>query len=600
MPEIIREKRTFAFEMRAEQDEQHGKFIAGRPIVFNQETDLGWYREEIMPGALDACDMRDVRLLVNHNTDMIPLARTRNNTPNSTMQLMPVPEGLDFRANLDTEKNTDASAAYSAVDRGDMSGMSFMFTVDADRWEDLETDHPKRFIERIGKIFEISICTFPAYEGTSVQAASEDSALESAKAALESARAAARAKAEEGKAPEGAEPAKPAFVRCDRAFKDMDSSELTARAAEIESIECPEAAEERAAIEAELEARKAAAARDAEQRKLAADDTNVKTVKDLKEEKKRMSYTVESAEYRSAFLKTLKRNALTEEEGKALEEVRASAYVMTTGDTTHDAAYLVPKQMLNEIWDLMEASNPILADIDMLHTGTAITFGVRKSISQGDAKVVSEATANDDEINEWGEVTLSGKDFSKSLEISYAMAAMSIDALEDFLVKEIADRMGAAIAKDVVTQILTDYDDDNNAVETASVGVTVFKDIAGTMAKLKNKRGNMVVYGSHDTIFNQLVGMVDDNGRPIFQYGANDGPAGYLIGAAVKEQDNITDGVLLIGYPKCFRYNMIQDIMVESDKDIKIHKYIYSGYARGEGKLVAPKAFATLTVQEQD
>ena len=42
---------------------------------------------------------------------------------------------------------------------------------------------------------------------------------------------------------------------------------------------------------------------------------------------------------------------------------------------------------------------------------------------------------------------------------------------------------------------------------------------------------------------------------------------------------------------------MIQDVMVETDKDIKAHKYIYSGYARGEGSLVDDKAFTQLTVK---
>ena len=118
--------------------------------------------------------------------------------------------------------------------------------------------------------------------------------------------------------------------------------------------------------------------------------------------------------------------------------------------------------------------------------------------------------------------------------------------------------------------------------------------------KLANGKGGVVVYGSHKTIFQQLVGMVDDNGRPVFQVNANEGPAGFLIGAPVKEQAGITDGMLLIGYPKTVVGNMVQDIMVEDARDIKKHVITYSGYARFECKLAAAKAFATLTVQEQD
>ena len=80
-----KEIRAFNFEVRAEENEAHGHFLSGRPIVFGQRTDLGWYDEVIEQGALDYTDLKDVRFLVNHNVDMIPLARSRNNTENSTL-----------------------------------------------------------------------------------------------------------------------------------------------------------------------------------------------------------------------------------------------------------------------------------------------------------------------------------------------------------------------------------------------------------------------------------------------------------------------------------------------------------------------------------
>ena len=190
-----REIRAFNFEVRAEEDEQHGHTLTGRPIVYGSKTDLGWYDEIIRDGALDGADLRDVRFLVNHNTDMIPLARSRNNTENSTMQMRVVAgEGMDIRVDLDTENNAEASSLYSAVSRGDISGMSFMFRVDADSWDDLESEHPTRTIEKISKVYEVSAVTFPAYEATSIQARGLADALESAKASLESVKAEKRAR----------------------------------------------------------------------------------------------------------------------------------------------------------------------------------------------------------------------------------------------------------------------------------------------------------------------------------------------------------------------------------------------------------------------
>lgn len=187
-----KEIRSFDFEVRAEQSEERGNFIEGRAIVYGQTTNLGWYDETIAPGALKDTDLRDVRLLVNHNTDMIPLARSRNNNANSTMQLVVDDEGMNIRANLDTENNVDAKALYSAAERGDISGMSFMFVVDSDSWDDLESDHPTRTITGIKRVLEVSAVTFPAYSQTSLEARGLAEALDSAKASLESAKAEAR------------------------------------------------------------------------------------------------------------------------------------------------------------------------------------------------------------------------------------------------------------------------------------------------------------------------------------------------------------------------------------------------------------------------
>lgn len=182
-----KEQRHFTFEVRAEKDEKHGNYLSGRPIVYNSRTDLGFFDEIIKAGALSETDLKDVRFLVNHNTDMIPLARSRNNNDNSTMQMSVDKNGMGIRVNLDTENNSEARALYSAVQRGDIDGMSFMFTIDSEEWAELESDHPTRTITKIGKVFEVSAVTFPAYADTELSARSK-STLESARNALESAK----------------------------------------------------------------------------------------------------------------------------------------------------------------------------------------------------------------------------------------------------------------------------------------------------------------------------------------------------------------------------------------------------------------------------
>lgn len=180
-------KRSYVFEIRAGEDEKHGTIITGRPIVYGSKTDLGYFAEIIERGALKNADLTDVRFLVNHDTSKIPLARSRKNNDNSTMQLSPDDDGLGIRVDLDVENNAEARALYSAVSRGDISGMSFMFGVDGEEWEDLDSDYPTRHIKSISTVVEVSAVTFPAYEATEINAR-DKSALDSARALLDSKR----------------------------------------------------------------------------------------------------------------------------------------------------------------------------------------------------------------------------------------------------------------------------------------------------------------------------------------------------------------------------------------------------------------------------
>lgn len=181
-------QRMFEFEIRTEMNEDEGVgILRGRPVVYNSRTDLGWFDEIIERGALDNADLKDVRFLVNHDTKMIPLARSRNNNANSTMQMTIDAQGMAIRVNLDVKNNSEARNLYSAVERGDISGMSFMFNIDDYEWSELESDHPTRHIRKISDVVEVSACTFPAYEDTTISTRNKE-ALDSAKLALESAK----------------------------------------------------------------------------------------------------------------------------------------------------------------------------------------------------------------------------------------------------------------------------------------------------------------------------------------------------------------------------------------------------------------------------
>lgn len=192
-PEQIddRLKRYFEIqEIRAAEptDEEPEAIFEGFAIPYEVKSNVGgWFEEIIKRGALDGADVKDVPLFIHHQGRAIPLARSRNNNVNSSMQLIVDDRGLSFRTKLDIDKNTEARALYSAVKRQDITGMSFSFTVKEEKWFNLDTDLPTREIHKFNKIYEISALWSPQYEETNIMA--RDKALDSAdKLALENAR----------------------------------------------------------------------------------------------------------------------------------------------------------------------------------------------------------------------------------------------------------------------------------------------------------------------------------------------------------------------------------------------------------------------------
>lgn len=172
-------------DLRAAEDEN---VIEGHPAVYDQKTLIGGYFYEVIErGAFDGCNFDDVLFCVNHDLRKIPLARSRRNNGNSTMQLTTDDKGLYMKATLDTEGNSEAKNLHSAVKRGDIDGMSFIFYIKEQKWVDLDQEIPTRHILKIKSVREVSAVTFPAYEGTDINAR-DQAVLDNAAKALENAR----------------------------------------------------------------------------------------------------------------------------------------------------------------------------------------------------------------------------------------------------------------------------------------------------------------------------------------------------------------------------------------------------------------------------
>ncbi len=163
-------------EIRAEAPpagDEKALILRGRPVVYESPTTIndmgGSYTEIVRRGALDGADISDVRLLVGHDASRIPLARTPK-----TMTLSVDADGLTFEAALpETEAGREA---FKAVERGDIRGLSYAFTV-PDGGDEYDPKTNTRVIKRIAKIYECTLTAFPAYESTYVSAERRDARL---------------------------------------------------------------------------------------------------------------------------------------------------------------------------------------------------------------------------------------------------------------------------------------------------------------------------------------------------------------------------------------------------------------------------------------
>lgn len=146
-------------------------FIDGYYAVFNSEYQLWEGASEIIkPGAFTNSVSGDVRALINHDTTLV-LGRTKP----GTLTLRQDERGLwgSIRINRD---DVDAMNLYARVQRGDVDQCSFGFDIKRETFVDLGDGKCRWEIEEVDPLYEVSVCTFPAYTETSVSARKQDMA----------------------------------------------------------------------------------------------------------------------------------------------------------------------------------------------------------------------------------------------------------------------------------------------------------------------------------------------------------------------------------------------------------------------------------------
>lgn len=156
--------RTQITKFKTREESSGEKVIEGYFSVFNKETELwpGAY-EEVAPTAFEKTLSNDIRALTNHETTLV-LGRNKS----GTLDLRTDARGLWGKIVIN-EQDSDAVNLYERVKRGDVDQCSFGFNVLGEETDWRDDGTVKWTITEID-LHEVSICTFPAYEDTGVQA----------------------------------------------------------------------------------------------------------------------------------------------------------------------------------------------------------------------------------------------------------------------------------------------------------------------------------------------------------------------------------------------------------------------------------------------
>ena len=339
--------------------------------------------------------------------------------------------------------------------------------------------------------------------------------------------------------------------------KSAIAAELDAPEADLDALEA-----EVRGINEEIENRKQAEERKTELRAAVANGAGEVTTKIEEKEERKEMFGIDSKEYRDAFMANLV--------GRATVEQRA----ILADNTTYGDGLSLPIGLDKDVWDQVHTAHPILADVDTMRTGIAIK--VTKMTPAAVTKKMDSANSTEQTFT-GVDVTLVGADYHTYVTLSYAEAKMSQGAMERFLVKEIADAIGEALAKDVFARILADAG--NAQKVTPASGSTLFENVKAALA-LAVCANRPVIYAPASSYY-EIVGAIQQ-GSPFNM--------GLALGLQVK-LDNAATKVTVVD-PNLFCLNVIQDTIVESQRDAKNACFVIGGYMRAEGCLRKTKAAA--------
>lgn len=312
-----------------------------------------------------------------------------------------------------------------------------------------------------------------------------------------------------------------------------------------------------------------------------------------------------SEDYKNAWAKSLMGLPMTAEEQKAFKLVN-EAYTHTTGNTS----IVIPKTVTRGIWE--EAGNmyPYFNDASKTYVNGILTM-IQEDTSS-DAKWYDEDTATEDGKETFKEFTLKGCELSRAITVSWKLKEMSIEDFIPYVQRKMAKKMGAALGygathgggesasagKPEPMGVVTALEAEGSTpqvVEYAGEEPT-YKELTTARSKIKSGySAGLAVYANSTTIWTKLANILDGNGRPLFVPDPVNGGAYRILGMAVKEDDSMKDGEILMSNASLgYTMNINKEVTMMPEEHVKERKTDYCGYAIVDGNVVTTKAHALL------
>lgn len=294
-----------------------------------------------------------------------------------------------------------------------------------------------------------------------------------------------------------------------------------------------------------------------------------------------------SKEYRNAWAKRIARDADNRPIFGEMTDTEKRAFTFTTEST----GVVVPTEIINRIVDLTDNDSPLYDDAMKSNFKNGFIIPRLTEITAGDAKVVNEGEANDDEQDEFDSLEITSVEIKKHIVLTRKMEFQSIDAFLDWLVKHLASRIRVAKENYILTQ-LRQTSTGIATTNTLQASALTDAEIRKAMSMLRGS-GERVLYANQGFIWNTLAGLEDSSGNKLFIPSPRVDPVveGSVYGTIVKRDSNIPDNTMYIGYPKKLDFNEFIPFDITPQIESKTLNRIFVGYSLCGAGLEDPLAF---------